>query len=200
MIAAVARVRHFRDEINLHLPLVIEWRTRLHQSSLFPANLFGEILQRRRGFARIIRLNAESRARHNHGSIRAKETLAEVISDVDWRGVESEIALGFSGALHPINVIARGLTQKNGDLLPNFQRAPVAFGELLRRVPVFDGFNQCADFLAHPFNRSRDGVLDEIRAADSQDIPAICRLRAFARRRRFGHRPIPPARKICPIL
>ena len=66
----------------------------------------------------------------------AEQAAAQEFGHIDGRGVESEAALGFAAALHPVNMILGAWLRNIVDLLAQLRQPPVAFHQFLADLLV----------------------------------------------------------------
>ena len=191
-VAVLARVGHFFDGEQFHLPLVIERRADLQLRGRLAADAAGEIIQ------------AGACARASEPAVRARG--ASGLATFDWRRASAcrvasvalvmmtlvsvsnsrrrrnsatstgaafsdEIALRLAAAFHPIDVVVRLLAQKFRDFHLQFAQPPVALDQFLADFLVVARFDEFAHGLAQALDGQGHVVFHQFRAADAQFLP-----------------------------
>src|SRR5436309_3575668 len=97
--------------------------------------------------------------------------MAQEVAHVDGGGVEREVLLCLPGALDPINVTGRTLTQEHRHFLPQLNEAAIAFEQFLADIFVGARLDQLSDSFPQTLDGQSKVVLDKIRTANPQFSP-----------------------------
>ena len=108
----------------------------------------------------------------NMGLARHAALPAVVVGDIDRGGVERQVALGFAGPFHPVDVVLGLLFEERLHGRPQFAQTSIALEQFVPGLLVVGGLDELGDFLAQPGEGQGDSVLDQVRTPDAQFGPA----------------------------